>query len=418
MWLEFGQVKSQLLILLIYPVGIISARIIGIQHPSNPLYYLFLFFVSHFLSLIPLSIYKIKKHISKLKKKKKEQLSLLKNNSLSTIISEEDKPENQLVLLKQKLKKEKKRYKILIFFLIAFLYFFTYTFFYYINYITKTQFYGNISMVTEVVYLSLFNLMIFGNKIYAHHFFSMILITISILDIYILLIIKYINNNNYNSFNDFILPTLLNLFAYCPFCFYLVLSKYYIEKYFISAYELIFYLGLFCLSLLIVFEPITFYISCPVKDDSKNVICYEKHFAGIISGFKQSKSLKGILFSIGIGVSLFMTSLWLWLTIKFLSPLYFLTSESIITVELNILVDYYGYRILIKDPLFYILSSVTIFGCLVYNEILIISVCGINYNTRKEILKRQIADLKYINCELSDLIRSDTGGSSENEEKL
>ena len=407
MLLEFGEVKPQLLILLIYPIGIIFARILGIQHPTNPSYYLFLFFVSHFLALIPLSIYKFRKYILRYEKKKEEEAIEFQNKtqSLSSINIENETMENQLEVLRGKIKKEKKRDKILIFLLIAFLYFSTYVFFYYFNYIATTNFYGNISMATEVAYLSLFNRIFFGNKIYKHHFFSMMFITIGILGIYILLIIKYIKNKgNYSSFNDFIFPTLLNLIIYCPFCYYLVLSKNFIEKYFVSAYSLIFFLGLFCLSILVLFEPITFFIPCPVD----SVICYNKHFAGIISGFKDSNNLKGVLCSIGIGVCLFMTSLGLWLTIKFISPLHFLTSDSIITVELNILVDYYCDQMLIKDPIFYILSFITIFGCLVYNEIIIINICELNYGTRKEIIKRQSKDFIFSTCELPELMRSDT----------
>ena len=409
MLLEFGEIKPQLLILLIYPIGIIFARILGIQHPSNPSYYLFLFFVSHFLALIPLSIYKFKKYILSHEKKKNEEANEFQNKtlSLSSINIETENIQNQLEVLRGKIKKEKKRDKILIFLLIAFLYFSSYVFFYYFNYITTTNFYGNISMVTEVAYFSLFNRIFFRNKLYKHHFFSMMLITIGILGIYILLIIKYIKNkDNYSPYSDFIFPTLLNLIIYCPFCYYLVLSKTFIEKYFISAYALIFFLGLFCLSLLVLFEPITFFIPCPV--DQSNALCFDNHFAGIISGIKQSNSLKKILCSIGIGVCLFMTSLGLWLTIKFISPLHFLTSDSIITVELNILVDYYCDQMLIKDPIFYILSFITIFGCLVYNEIIIINIGDLNYGTRKEIINRQSKDFKYINCELPDLMRTDT----------
>ena len=63
---------------------------------------------------------------------------------------------------------------------------------------------------------------------------------------------------------------------------------------------------------------------------------------------------------------------------------------------------------LIKDPIFYILSFITIFGCLVYNEIIIINIGDLNYGTRKEIINRQSKDFKYINCELPDLMRTDT----------
>ena len=91
-------------------------------------------------------------------------------------------------------KKEKK--KKLIF--IGIIYFISYTFFYYYNLIATTDFYGNISMITEILYFSLFNRIIFGNKIYSHHLFSMILISLCILGLYILLLIFIrFNRSNY-----------------------------------------------------------------------------------------------------------------------------------------------------------------------------------------------------------------------------
>ena len=85
-----------------------------------------------------------------------------------------------------------------------------------------------------------------------------------------------------------------------------------------------------------------------------------------------------------------MTCFGLWLTVKFLSPSHFLTSDSLITLGLNILIDYFNPNfILLNNPLFYILSFITIIGCLVYNEIIILRICNLNYNTRKEIIKRQ-----------------------------
>ena len=403
--IEFGQVKPQLLMLLIYPVGILFARLITMYYLSNPLFYLFLFFISHFLALIPLMIIKIREKIHKNRKKKQEELDNNDNPNKNVPKKNSQEIINQLVKLKKKIQSEIKRDKILNFLLIGILYFSTYTFFYYFNYIVQSGFYGNISMVTEVAYFSIFNWLILGNKLYSHHFFSMIIITISIISIYAILIINFIqNNDNWDIWKDFIFPTILNFVVYCPFCFYIVKGKSYIEKYFVSSYELIVYLGLFCLSLLIIFEPISFYIEC-----NNEIICFEGHIAGIISGFRQTEGLSGVLYCLGISFSLFMTTLGLWLTVKDLSPCHFLTSDSIITVELNILIDCYNEKILLlKNPLFYICSFLTIFACLVYNEIITITICKLNYNTKKEIIKRQSKDMKQINCELPEYYTTET----------
>ena len=82
----------------------------------------------------------------------------------------------------------------------------------------------------------------------------------------------------------------------------LIKSKNYIEAFFISPYELIIFLGIFGLIILLIFEPITFFIPCDYP-----VMCYEGHFAGTISGFKLLASSKAIIvYSIGT-IFLFMT---------------------------------------------------------------------------------------------------------------
>ena len=126
---------------------------------------------------------------------------------------------------------------------------------------------------------------------------------------------------------------------------------------------------------------------------------------GIIDGFKKLKK-ENYFYCFGLVIFLFMTTLGLWLTVKIISPLHFLTSDSIITVELIILVDINGYLdkkkfLLIKNPLFYIFSIITIFACLVYNEIVIINIFNLNYNTREEIVKRESKEVRNILYELS-----------------
>ena len=49
MFIKLGDINFRILILLIYPAGIIPARITSYYFHSNPYFYLFLFFISHFL---------------------------------------------------------------------------------------------------------------------------------------------------------------------------------------------------------------------------------------------------------------------------------------------------------------------------------------------------------------------------------
>ena len=407
MLIDFGQVKPQLLILLIYPIGILFARIITVFFIANPLYYLFLFFMSHFLALIPLVYYKIITFIHDNKRKKTTELINKEKSDESFIadtVEESKDKNNPIQLLKGKMEKTKIKNKVLLILLVGFFYFLTYFFFYYFNYITKTDFYGNISMVTEVFYFSVFNWILLGTKIYSHHLFSMILITISIISLYIILLIQYIEdhkNDHFKIWNNIIFPTSLNFIAYCLYCYCLIKAKYIMEKYFIFSYELIVFLGLIGIGLLIIIEPITFLIKCP----DESIICDTKnnHIAGIITGLSNINEKSDVLYSFGLFFTLFLTCLGLWLTVKELTPCHFLTSDSIITFELNILFDCLSVeKKLLHNILFYVFSIIIIFGCLVYNEIIIINVCNLNYNTRMQIISRQSKDIKNNNCELPD----------------
>ena len=378
MFIKSGDISFSLIILLIYPAGIIPARITSYYYNSNPYFYLFMFFISHFLLLFVKLFYKLRDCCGK----KKSNSIELRTKSQSTILENYSTIAIDLIVSEQV---DYTKQKLLSILFIGILYFISYTFFYYSNFITTTNFYGNISMITELIYFSLFNRIIFGNKLYSHHLFSMILITISILGLYILLIIKFIEDNNCQVFRDIIFPSILNFVVYLIFCYDLVKAKQLIEKYFITPFLLIFSLGFLGLILLLLFEPITFVISCDYP-----VMCYEGHFAGIISGFNQISNIKQSIIVFSGLILLFMTVLGLWLTIIYLSPSHFLTSDSIITIGLNIMIDCYSGRImLLKNPLFYILSLLTIFGCLIYNEIIIINLFGLNHNTRKEIIKRE-----------------------------
>ena len=71
---EFGEIKSQLLLILIYPVGIIFSRLTGIYYQNNPYFYLFVFFFSHIQAIIPLIIINCRKKDENETKKKKKMI--------------------------------------------------------------------------------------------------------------------------------------------------------------------------------------------------------------------------------------------------------------------------------------------------------------------------------------------------------
>ena len=60
MIIQLGDITFRLVILLIYPAGIIPARITSYYYKRNHYFYLFIFFISYFLILFFILYYKIK----------------------------------------------------------------------------------------------------------------------------------------------------------------------------------------------------------------------------------------------------------------------------------------------------------------------------------------------------------------------
>ena len=148
MFIELGEIKINLLILLIYPVGIISARISANYYSNNPYFYLFLFFLSHYFALIIKLIYIIKERFSTKDSVAKEDLFEEENSSEELKRKRLLEINNELNKIKWEIDKRAKINKIIRIIFIGILYFITYVFFYYYNFIVDTKFYGNISMIS------------------------------------------------------------------------------------------------------------------------------------------------------------------------------------------------------------------------------------------------------------------------------
>ncbi len=160
--------------------------------------------------------------------------------------------------------------------------------------------------------------------------------------------------------------------------------------------------------MLVIFEPFSYMIKC-----NNEHLCREGHFGNIYTGIKDNiYDLISFIRFLYLSFSLFLTALGLWLTVKYLSASHFITTDAILTFALNILFDIFQntYR-LVFDPWFYLASLLTIFGCFVYNEIIILNIFGLNYNTRKEIEDRERIELTMGNKDLLDNETASEGDS-------
>ena len=97
------------------------------------------------------------------------------------------------------------------------------------------------------------------------------------------------------------------------------------------------------------------------------------------------------------------------LTIYYFTPCHFIISESISQIISTFVNDTIVDFPLYEKIIIYIMFIIIIFATLIYNEVIIIKICSLNYNTKKYIRLRQMN-------ELEDLITLKTFNSIAEEE--
>ena len=84
----------------------------------------------------------------------------------------------------------------------------------------------------------------------------------------------------------------------------------------------------------------------------------------------------------------------LWLSMYYFSPCYYFIFETIS----DFLEIFFGYKKFEVGQYisFFILYPILIFGLLVFNEVIILNFCGLDYNTKLKIMEREENDIKFI----------------------
>ena len=237
----------------------------------------------------------------------------------------------------------------------------------------------NISVLLESIFLIIFSVIFLGFSLYLHQYISLIILSIC-------LIIFFIETLFYQSSN---MIEILKSFFYffCSEIFYClgdVLGKKYLNSYIDGVYLFLFRIGITGLIPILLFDIIAFSIGIDPK------------YHGIIQTLFVEKKIShfflNLIFCLAFEISL-------WLTIYYFSPCHFIILET--------LGDFCQllFKIFIKDKnddskdkdeytfpqklTFLILYPVIIFSVLVFNEIIILNFCNLNYNTRKYIMNRE-----------------------------
>ena len=393
MLIGFSKVNSKLLILAIFPLIDPIRKIFDEKREDksndNNFFKLFRFYLSYVLSIIFIIIIKFRekdekrnKIINKLKTinftKNKDEKVEAKSDGQSWI-NPQDK-------VKSDLKKERVAKKVMyIGFLIAILLIlnifniifrdiFSDEGWNFILHIGKQSF----GVFFEIIFFITLSIYAMKYKIYRHHFVSLIVILLNL----ILLMISFII-----CFPDCTIQTIIYYFFYSfLFCLYCILGKKYLNLFSNSPYNIMLSIGIISILILFIFDIIMF----SLFDNNDDYI--NKY--GIILGFKKMTNILSIYVFIFDVICNFFSNIGLWLTIYYYSPFHYIISESM-SEYLFILYDFiifkrdYKFSDIILYTIIYIINF-TFF--LIFNEIIILKFCGLNYNIKENIEEREIID--------------------------
>ena len=233
----------------------------------------------------------------------------------------------------------------------------------------------NIQNLIELLFLVIFSVIFLKFTVYSHQIVSIIIIAICLLVFFINTVI-YDHLGIIKILDEVIYYTSIQGF----YCLSNVLGKIYLNKYFDNIYIFLLYVGLISLIPVIIAGIVFLFIDLGEK----------------FQIFQQFKKINIFYFFLDI----FMTSLFqigLWLTIYYFSPCHYIIFETIgniLDVTYTVIKDENYFKK--NEQIFFVaLYPIILFIVLVFNEIIILNFCGLNYNTKIEIMKRERLDTVY-----------------------
>ena len=213
--------------------------------------------------------------------------------------------------------------------------------------------------ILDILMTSIFYYLIFKEKLYNHHYFSLIIIILTgvVLDLVL--------GNLQNDFNNNLPLLLLRLVREILFSLVEVINKYLMEKKFCSIYEIYFLSGLFLFIFFVIFSILNYYY-------------FElDNFVEYFNNFNSTELLVGL----GVLITQFALGIFLLITNKNYTPCHIFI--AFVFGQLAYYMDFSTDSIISICFFIFIL-----FMSLVFTEIIEINICGLSENTRKHIIER------------------------------
>ena len=390
MYIEFS-FNLKLLFILIYPIFKISEQPIANQFlkEDNNLFRIFRIFLSNEFSFIFLLIFKC----------------MNKTTKKDITPDEHDKmiEHSEVILADIELSKNNQIKSIIFLFLLSIIYVGSYFFNYYVRKTIIIICRNSIGIIFEIIIFYILSLFILKEKYYKHHYLSMSIICATLIGLFISYLLQ-VNDSEYSIYNAF----WYYLAYYSLYGLFDILLKKYFLVYFYSIYFVLLLIGAFTCIPMLIYDIIAFFIN--------------KDVSGIIIGFANNvNNVKSVFLFIVHLISLFMSNLGLFWTIYYFTPFHLIICEFILE-----LLNYYIKLIQnkLEKPekenifsflfetnniiIFSIVFFINLICSLIFNEIIILKFCKLEYYTKNYIKERAETDV-------DELLSAKDSLNSENE---
>ena len=187
---------------------------------------------------------------------------------------------------------------------------------------------------------------------------------------------------------------------------YDVLIKRYMNNYYKTPYFIMFYLGIVITILLLIYDSIAYFANPDIS--------------WIIIGFRDNIKSVGDFFLFLLDLLfVYIWNLGIWIIIYNFTPCHYFIidyfSEFIYFVLKRFQKDDPFYKSNITYSLIIICNIFIFIFCLVFNEVIILNICGLDYNTKKRIAKREKKESKISSFEI-EMLYSPLADNTETED--
>ena len=400
MFIEFT-FEPKLLFILLYPIFKVSEQPITNLYlkKDNNLFKIFRIFLCNIFSFVFLLILKFmnkstKKEITKVENEKNDEVGEIRFADM----------EIQNVSKKNKIK------SILFIFLLSILYAGSYFFNYFVRKTIIIICRNSIGIIYEIIIFYILSLLILKEKYYKHHYLSISIIGITLIILFITYSLQ-VNDSDYRISN----ALWYYLVYYSLYGLFDILLKKYFLIYFYSIYYVLLIIGAFVCTSMLIYDIIAYFLN--------------KNISGVIIGLiNNANSVKNVFLFIVHLLFIYISNLGLFWTIYYFTPFHLIICEFIVE-----LLNYYIRLIQFKlrgsgttnifsflyethnIVIFTIVFFINFICSLIFNEIIILKFCKLEYYTKIYIKNRAELDVDaLITMQDSQTSESDPGNINDN----